>query len=72
MIVFILLTFTVNNILEFDLNYYLSVSLLEAFIFYMWYKIIIDVKKQFEFGLTIGSFLLPVSLLLSLLISNLL
>jgi len=70
-IVIMLLTFIVNNILQFDLNYYLSISLLEAFIFYVWYKIIVDIKNEFEFGMTLSSFALPISLLASLLISNL-
>ncbi|MCW8850756.1 MAG: undecaprenyl/decaprenyl-phosphate alpha-N-acetylglucosaminyl 1-phosphate transferase [Melioribacteraceae bacterium] len=70
MVVFILLTIILNNILEFDLNYYLSISLLEAFIFYVWYKLVIDIKKTYEFGLTLLSFLLPTSLLLTLLIAS--
>ncbi len=56
MVVFILLTIIINNILEFDLNYYLSISLLEAFIFYVWYKLVVDIKKTYEFGLTIAVF----------------
>jgi UDP-GlcNAc:undecaprenyl-phosphate GlcNAc-1-phosphate transferase len=70
MVVFMLLTIIINNILEFDLNYYLSISLLEAFIFYVWYKLVIDIKKTFEFGLLLMSFLLPTSLLLTLLIAT--
>lgn len=69
-IVFIMLTFIVNNILSFDLNYYLSISLLEAFIFYIWYKLIIDLKKNYELGLTILSFILPLSIILTLIFSN--
>lgn len=68
MMVFITLTFGVNKILEFDLNYYLSRSLLEAFIFYIWFKIVVDMKKSFEYNLTIFSFLLPISLISVLLL----
>ncbi len=70
MIVFILLTFIVNKILEFDFNYYLSTSLLEAFIFYSWFKIVSDIKPKREMILSVFSFLLPISLLLSLLIGK--
>lgn len=69
MIVFMLLTFVVNNILKFDLNYFLSISLLEAFIFYLWYKLVVDANKKYKFGLTIGSFLLPITFLVTLLIN---
>ncbi len=67
-IVFMLLSFIVNKVLEFDYNYYLSTSLLEAFIFYIWFKIIIDIKKEYTAFLTLGSFLLSISLLITLLI----
>lgn len=70
MIVFMLLTFIVNNLLQFDLNYYLSISLLEAFIFYIWYKLVVDINKKYEYKLTIGSFVLPISLLVALLVST--
>jgi hypothetical protein len=69
-IVFMLLTFIINNILQFDLNYYLSISLLEAFIFYVWYKLVVDLKKRIELKLTFTSFILPISLLISLIIST--
>ena len=69
-IVFMLLTFIINNILQFDLNYYLSISLLEAFIFYVWYKLVVDMKKRIELKLTLTSFILPISLLISLIIST--
>lgn len=70
LIVFMLLTFIINNILQFDLNYYLSISLLEAFIFYVWYKLVVDMKKRIELKLTLTSFILPISLLISLIIST--
>jgi len=69
-IVFMLLTFIVNNILQFDLNYYLSISLLEAFIFYIWYKLVVDLKKRYEFKLTMISFILPISLLITLIVAS--
>jgi len=70
MIVFMMLTFIVNNVLQFDLNYYLSISLLEAFIFYIWYKVVVDMNRDYEFRLTIVSFVLPISLLVTLLVSS--
>ena len=71
MIVFMLLTFGVNNILKFDLHFYLSLSLLESFIFYLWYKLVIDQNRKYLFSLTIGSFFIPIALLLTLLINAL-
>ncbi|MCB0749935.1 MAG: hypothetical protein KDC52_00525 [Ignavibacteriae bacterium] len=70
MIVFMLLTFIVNNILQFDLNYFLSISLLEAFIFYLWYKLVVDINKSIAFTLTIGSFILPIIFLFTLLLGS--
>ena len=70
MVVLILLTVIVNNILEYDLNYYLSISLLEAFIFYVWYKLVVDIKKTYEYRLTLLSFILPISILIALLVGN--
>ena len=70
LIIFMLLTFLVNSILRFDLNYYLSISLLEAFIFYIWFKLVVDVKKEFEFVLTVASFALPLSILLTLIVAS--
>ena len=67
-IVLMLLTFIVNKVLEFDYNYYLSISFLEAFVFFIWYKIIVDFKKEYSNILTLASFLLPVSLLITLII----
>lgn len=58
-IVFMLLTFIINNIFHFDLNYYLSVSLLEAFIIYLWYKLVVDFNRNIERKLSIVSFVLP-------------
>lgn len=69
-IVVMLLTFIVNNILEIDIQYYLNVSLLEAFIFYVWYKIVVDLKKQYITILTLLSFVLPIISIGILLISN--
>lgn len=70
LIIFILLTFMVNSILQFDLNYYLSISLLEAFIFYVWFKLVVDIKKEFELPLTIASFALPLLMLLILIVAS--
>lgn len=71
LIVIIILTFIVNNMLQFDLNYYLSISLLEAFIFYIWFRLVVDLNKKYEFILTLISFLLPISLLGTLIIFSL-
>jgi len=70
LIVFMMLTFIVNKILEFDYNYYLSISLLEAFMFYVWYKIVVDIKKKYVNRLIFISFTLPMLLLLTLLIKK--
>ncbi len=70
LIIFMLLTFIINNILKFDLNYYLSFSLLEGFIFYIWYKLVVDLKKNYEYRLTMISFILPISLLVALILSS--
>lgn len=69
-IVLMMLTFIVNNFLKYDLHYYLSISLLEAFIFYIWYKLIVDLRKKYEHRLAIASFILPLSLLITLIISS--
>jgi len=70
LIVLMMLTFIINKILEFDYNYYLSVSLLEAFIFYVWYKIVVDIKKNYANRLIFISFILPMVLLITLLIKK--
>ncbi|MBI1932649.1 MAG: undecaprenyl/decaprenyl-phosphate alpha-N-acetylglucosaminyl 1-phosphate transferase [Ignavibacteriales bacterium] len=70
MIVFMLLTFLVNNILKFDLNYFLSISLLQSFVFYIWYKLVIDINKKYILNLTLISFLLPIGFLLTLLVNS--
>ncbi|GBD91223.1 putative undecaprenyl-phosphate N-acetylglucosaminyl 1-phosphate transferase [bacterium BMS3Abin04] len=71
MIVFILLTFIINKILQFDFNYYLSISLLEAFIFFIWFKVVSDLNRKYELYLAFYSFILPIALLLTLLILRL-
>jgi hypothetical protein len=63
LIVFMMLTFIVNNILRFDLNYFLSISMLEAFIFYTWFKLVADFYTKYEYKLTLVSFMLSISLL---------
>ncbi len=69
-IVFIMLTFFVNNILQFDLNYFLSLSLLEGFIFYTWFKLIANFYPQYEQRLVSISFMLPMIILLVLIIAD--
>lgn len=66
MVVFILLTFLVNKILNYDFNCFLSISLLEAFIIYFWYKIIINIKEQMARLLSYLSYVLPLAALLVL------
>lgn len=70
-IIIITLTFIINNFFQFDLNYFLSVSLLEAFIFYVWYKLAIDFFNNSKFVLTFLSFILPISLIIILIVSDL-
>jgi len=70
-IIIITLTFIINNFFQFDLNYFLSVSLLEAFIFYVWYKLAVDFFNNSKFVLTILSFILPISLIITLIVSDL-
>ena len=69
-IVFMLMSFIVNNMLQFDLNYFLSLSLLEAFIFYVWFKLAADLWGKLELKLTVVSFILPISLLIILIINS--
>lgn len=68
MIILMLLTFVINSFLKFDLHYFLSISLLEGYIFYIWYKLVVDLNKNLIFITTILSFMLPISLLVTLLI----
>lgn len=63
-IVFILLTFIVNSFIKFHFDEFFSVSFLEAFIFYLWYKIIITIKAEITNLLFYGSFALPFAALL--------
>lgn len=58
-IVFILLTFIVNSFIKFHFDEYFSISFLEAFIFYLWYKIIISIKAEVTNYLFYASFALP-------------
>lgn len=68
MIVFILLFYFANKFYQFDFNYYLSVSLLEAFIIYIWYKIIIEFKSYVAKSFAYFSFVLPLISLVLLLV----
>lgn len=67
-IVFILLTFIVNNFIKFHFDEYFSISFLQAFIFYLWYKVIITVKSSMTHYLFYASFALPFAALLLLLV----
>lgn len=58
-IVFILLTFIVNSFIKFHFDEYFSISFLEAFIFYLWYKVIISIKSEITNYLFYASFALP-------------
>ncbi len=68
MIAVIILAMIVNKVLHFDFNYFLSISLLEAFIFYLWYKVVVNIKDHLEKHLSYLSFVLPISSLLVLFI----
>ncbi|MGE5354261.1 MAG: hypothetical protein ACM3P0_19400, partial [Acidobacteriota bacterium] len=67
-IVFILLTFIVNSFIKFYFDEYFSVSFLEAFIFYLWYKVIISIKAEVTNILFYASFALPFAAILLLLL----
>lgn len=66
MIVFVLLTFVLNKVLNYDFNCFLSISLLEAFVLYIWYKIIINIKTHLTKLLSYLSYALPLAALLVL------
>ncbi|MGE5401181.1 MAG: glycosyltransferase family 4 protein [Ignavibacteriales bacterium] len=66
-IVFILLTFIVNSFIKFHFDEYFSISFLEAFIFYLWYKVIISVKEEITNYLFYASFALPFAAIVLLL-----
>ncbi len=68
MIVLILLSFGVNKVLQFDYSYFLSMCLLEAFIFYIWYKVMVNVKLKNAVLLSYFSFILPMVSILFLII----
>ncbi|HEX2865990.1 MAG TPA: MraY family glycosyltransferase [Ignavibacteriales bacterium] len=67
-IVFILLTFIVNSFIKFYFDEYFSISFLEAFIFYLWYKVIISIKAEVTNVLFYASFALPFAAILLLLL----
>lgn len=58
-IAFIMLIMIVNSFIKFHFDEFFSVSFLEAFIFYLWYKIIISIKTEMTNLLFYGSFALP-------------
>ncbi len=66
MIAFILLIFIVHKFIQFEYTYLLSMCLLEAFIFYIWYKIMVSIKLKNAVLLSYFSFTLPIFALLVL------
>ncbi|MCX6149932.1 MAG: MraY family glycosyltransferase [Ignavibacteriales bacterium] len=67
-IVFILLVMLVNSFIKFHFDEFFSISLLEAFIFYLWYKIIISIKAEVTNLLFYSSFALPFVAIITLFI----
>lgn len=65
-VVFILLTIVVNSFIRFDFDNYFSTSFLQAFIFYLWYKVIVTVKSNMANYLFYASFALPFAAILFL------
>lgn len=65
-VVFILLTIVVNSFIRFDFDNYFSASFLQAFIFYLWYKVIITIKSSMAGYLFYASFALPFTAILFL------
>ncbi|HEX3074589.1 MAG TPA: MraY family glycosyltransferase [Ignavibacteriales bacterium] len=70
MIVFISLTFIVNNFIKVEMIQHVSRSLVFAFIFYMWYKIIKYIRAESAGYLFYFSFAVPFFSMLLLLIFN--
>ena len=65
-IVFILLVMIVNSFIKFHFDEFFSISFLEAFIFYLWYKVIVSIKAEFANLLFYASFALPFAALIVL------
>jgi UDP-GlcNAc:undecaprenyl-phosphate GlcNAc-1-phosphate transferase len=59
LVVLIILLFFINKTLYFDFNFRLSISLLEAFIFYAYFKILASEYKKCEIYFSYFSFLPP-------------
>ncbi|PID59222.1 MAG: hypothetical protein CR986_07020 [Ignavibacteriae bacterium] len=68
LIIIMLLLFILNKAVGFDTNYYLSFSLLEAFIFYIWIKLVLDTKQELKIPLLVLSFLIPITAISTLII----
>ncbi len=67
-IAFIMLIMIVNSFIKFHFDEFFSISFLEAFIFYLWYKIMISIKTEMTNLLFYGSFALPFLAIVSLII----
>jgi len=67
MIVFMLMVFIANKILAFDSSYSIIESLLEAFILYIWYKVLVEFRKDIEKYLSYVSYGVPILSLIILL-----
>lgn len=66
LIIFIILVLIIKNLISFNFDEFFSISFIQAFIFYLWYKIIITVKSEFSQIMFYASFALPFSALLLL------
>jgi len=67
-IAFIMLIMIVNSFIKFHFDEFFSISFLEAFIFYLWYKIIISIKTEMTNLLFYGSFALPFLAIITMII----
>jgi len=66
LIIFIILVLIIKNLISFHFDEFFSISFIQAFIFYLWYKIIITVKSEFSKVMFYASFALPFSALIIL------
>ncbi len=67
-IAFIMLIMIINSFIKFHFDEFFSISFLEAFIFYLWYKIMISIKTEMTNLLFYGSFALPFLAIITLII----
>jgi hypothetical protein len=69
-IVFISLSFILNGFIENKYPSFISVKLLQAFLFYMSYKVVVLIKPSYLKTLFYASFIIPMICLLVILLSQ--